>query len=104
MSDAQGEAATRYIDGHFDDTIFDTQTVAVLYGSYAHACTHVNGLLEDQADAEGNLLGDGVDFFEFGLRDELLAEIHRMKEWLAKHPHTVGRCELCSEPQGWELT
>ena len=35
MNKTQGERVTRHIDEHFDDSIFDAQTVAVLYGSYA---------------------------------------------------------------------
>lgn len=94
----------RSIDDHFDDSTFNNQTVAVLYASYANACCNLNELLEDDADGRGsNPLCEGVDFFEFQMRDELLAEIRRMKDWLNKHPHTVGRCELCAEPQGWEL-
>lgn len=87
----------------FDEAILDAETVAALYGSYANACIHLNGLLEDDADNAGNFLCEGVEFFEFGLREELLAETRRMKEFLARHPHTVGRCGNCSEPQDWQL-
>ncbi len=90
-------------DPSYDESILTAEAVVALYCSYARACIELNDRLDDEADEAGNIFGNGVDFFEFGLREELLKESRRMMEWLTAHPHTSSRCVECSDPQNFQL-
>lgn len=108
LSSQPGKGLAAEADGQsglppYDETILTGEAVVALYGSYARACIELNDCLDDEADEIGNFMGDGVDFFQFGLRDELLMESRRMLEWLSRHPHTVERCIKCAEPQNFQL-